>query len=136
MGVTPILTNLQNEKALQAIVTGFRSLRHLSIHFEMGLKDIRRPITPVINPDTAQSIGQDIFDRRKEVGSSLPTLTLWTGSSYRRRLYWKAKYLNFERRFTASYTLRQGEGLISASDLVTGEGEEYEDQDEDEDEDD
>lgn len=79
MGVTPILTNLQNEKALQAIVTGFRSLRHLSIHFEMGLKDIRRPITPVINPDTAQSIGQDIFDRRKEVGSSLPTLTLWTG---------------------------------------------------------
>lgn len=136
MGVNPVLTYLQDEKALQAIVTGFRSLRYLSIHFEMGLRDIRRPITPVINSETAQSIGQDIFDRRKQSGSSLSTVTLWTGSSYRSRLYWKPKYLNFERRFTASYTLRQGEGLTSASDLVSGEGEEYEDQDEDQDEDD
>lgn len=65
----------------------------------------------MINAETAQSIGQDIFDRRKEAGSSLSTVTLWTGSSYRSRIDWEPKYVKFESRFTARYTLRQGEGL-------------------------
>lgn len=65
----------------------------------------------MINAETAQSIGQDIFDRRKEAGSSLCTVTLWTGSSYRSRIDWEPKYVKFESRFTARYTLRQGEGL-------------------------
>lgn len=72
----------------------------------MGLKYMR-PIMPVINAETAQSIGQDIFDCRKRTGSSLSTVTIWTGSSYRKRSYWKPKYVKFESRLTGSYTIQR-----------------------------
>ena len=87
----------------------------------------------MINAETAQSIGQDILDRRREAGSSLSTVTLWTGSFYRSRIDWEPKYVEFESRFTARYTLRQGEGLTERVEGVVPRLSSDDEDDEDED---
>lgn len=51
-----------------------KHLNHLSIHIELGLKDIRRPITPLLTYPTARSIGQAISEQRKQSGISVSAL--------------------------------------------------------------
>ncbi|PYH90488.1 hypothetical protein BO71DRAFT_487074 [Aspergillus ellipticus CBS 707.79] len=80
------------EAVLDKIATGFKSLKNLSLHFELGLSDMNHPIKPTINYTSVRNIGQKFFNRRKQSGIDVPewfTLTIWTGSYFRRWAYWE-----------------------------------------------
>ncbi|KAI9370262.1 hypothetical protein BJX61DRAFT_535770 [Aspergillus egyptiacus] len=97
------------EDVFQKLATGFKSLKELSIHFELGLVDIHAPITPPLNYATARNIGQAIFNERKHAGIPVGPpfmVTLWTGSCFRRFPQWEPGFSRFERAYTATYELR------------------------------
>ncbi|KAL2827445.1 hypothetical protein BJY01DRAFT_229112 [Aspergillus pseudoustus] len=105
---------------LTKLATGFKNLRSLSLHFELGLRDIKHPITPTLNYVSVQSIGQSFFDERIQYGIADPTssfaLTLWTGNCYRRWPQWEPPHASFEKQFTASYEIRLSEGAKNCVD--------------------
>jgi hypothetical protein len=78
------------------------------MHFELGLRDTKHPITPRINYTSVRSIAQSFFAERKQSGLSTDTftLTLWTGSSHRRWPQWEPAYVSFEKLYTATYEIR------------------------------
>ncbi|PWY80844.1 hypothetical protein BO94DRAFT_496394 [Aspergillus sclerotioniger CBS 115572] len=94
---------------LHHLAKGFKNLRDLSIHFELGLADIKNPIKPTINYKSVQALGDNFFEQRKQSGievSQLFTLTLWTGKYFRRYPQWQPSFSKFEDRYTATYKLR------------------------------
>ncbi|KAL2820114.1 hypothetical protein BJX63DRAFT_338614 [Aspergillus granulosus] len=98
---------------LTKLATGFKNLQSLSIHFELGLPDIKHPITPTLNYASVRSISQSFFDERKKSSIDITnsyTLILWTGNCYRRWPQWEPPYASFEKKFTATYEVRLPDG--------------------------
>ncbi|KAL4876253.1 hypothetical protein BJY04DRAFT_143447 [Aspergillus karnatakaensis] len=99
------------DDVLRKLATGFRCLNSLSIHFELGLTDLKHPIRPLLNYESAQGIGQALFDQRRFSGLDTSTsytsytVKLWTGKSFRRHPQWEPVYSRFEKRFTATYEI-------------------------------
>ncbi|KAL2784457.1 hypothetical protein BJX66DRAFT_85355 [Aspergillus keveii] len=93
---------------LSKLATGFRNLKSLSLHFELGLPDTKHPITPTINYTSVHSIAQSFFNERKQSGLNTDTFTLalWTGSSHRRWPQWEPPYVSFEKLYTTTYEIR------------------------------
>ncbi|KAL3440271.1 hypothetical protein BJX65DRAFT_35452 [Aspergillus insuetus] len=105
---------------LSKLATGFRHLRSLSLHFELGLSDTKHPITPTINYTSVRSIAQSFFNERKQAGLTTDpfTLTLWTGGSHRRWPQWEPRYVSFEKLYTATYEVRLPADAETDSDEV------------------
>ncbi|KAL3492438.1 hypothetical protein BJX62DRAFT_109393 [Aspergillus germanicus] len=105
---------------LSKLATGFKNLKSLSMHFELGLPDIKHPITPTINYTSVRSIAQSFFTERKQSGlnTDIFTLTLWTGSSHRRWPQWEPPYVSFEKLYTATYEIRLPADAETGSDEV------------------
>ncbi|TGJ84184.1 hypothetical protein E0Z10_g4568 [Xylaria hypoxylon] len=93
------------EQILKALATGFRNLRRLTLHLELGLKDVkgwRTPgaeecmqMGPILTKDSAKEVGQQFFKWRSS--SSLSVLVLKTGEPLRRYPQWEPPYSVFER---------------------------------------
>ncbi|KAJ0425224.1 hypothetical protein BJY00DRAFT_308552 [Aspergillus carlsbadensis] len=94
---------------LSNLATGFKNLRALSPHLDLGLADIKHPITPTINYASVPSMSKSFFDERRQsgLGTDPFTITLWTGSSHRRWPQWEPPYVSFEKQYTATYAVRR-----------------------------
>ncbi|RDW64392.1 uncharacterized protein DSM5745_09803 [Aspergillus mulundensis] len=98
---------------LTKLATSFKNLHCLSLHFELGILD-REPIMPTLSLATARSIGQMMFDLRRQCGfmnttSSNPypfKLTLWTGRAYRRYPQMPPRFDSWELKFTNTYEVQ------------------------------
>ncbi|KAL3483098.1 hypothetical protein BJX62DRAFT_231218 [Aspergillus germanicus] len=92
---------------LSKLATRFKNLPSLSLHFELGLRHTKHPITPTINYTSARTISQSFFNERKQssLNTAPFTLTLWTGSSHRRWPQWEPPYISFEKLYTATYEI-------------------------------
>lgn len=84
------------EKILKRLATGFRNLRRLTLHLEVGL-DRKKciHIEPKLNKDSAKEVGQEFFRWRSS--TNLSVLVLKTGEPLRRFPQWHPKYSEFER---------------------------------------
>ncbi|KAI1755774.1 hypothetical protein F4782DRAFT_486940 [Xylaria castorea] len=94
------------EHILKALATGFRNLRRLTLHLELGLKGVNGGlmpylekcinIQPILSQDSAKEVGQQFFEWRSS--SELNTLVLKTEEPLRRYPQWEPPYSRFERR--------------------------------------
>lgn len=99
---------------------GFKSLRRLALHFEIGLQNLSNVIEtsplfqtpmygihdeklakPVLVENSAKEIGQMINSSRS--ASNLRLLILKTGESLRRFPQWRPPYANWETQQSRSY---------------------------------
>ncbi|KAI0548513.1 hypothetical protein F4679DRAFT_550744 [Xylaria curta] len=93
------------EHILRTLATGFKNLRRLTLHLELGLKSVegmRSPdpetcvlTKPILNKDSAREVGQQFFQWRSS--SNLNTLVLKTGEPLRRYPQWEPGYSVVER---------------------------------------
>ncbi|KAI1127540.1 hypothetical protein F5Y10DRAFT_191578 [Nemania abortiva] len=104
------------EPELKTLATGFKNLRRLTLHLELGIVGVvvrQRPtgfaeestnsIEPVLTEGSAREIGKQFFDWRSSSSSSswssrLSLLVLKTGEPLRRYPQWEPAYVKFERR--------------------------------------
>ncbi|KAI1744577.1 hypothetical protein F4680DRAFT_405341 [Xylaria scruposa] len=94
------------EDILRTLATGFKNLRRLTLHLELGLKSVegmRSPdpetcvqTKPILNKDSAKEVGQQFFEWRSS--SNLNTFVLKTGEPLRRYPQWEPAYSVFEKR--------------------------------------
>ncbi|KAI0188000.1 hypothetical protein EV127DRAFT_368631 [Xylaria flabelliformis] len=94
------------EDILKTLATGFKNLRRLALHLELGLKSVEGMgtpdpetcvlIEPILNKDSAREVGQQFFGWRSS--SNLKTLALKTGEPLRRYPQWEPAYSVFEQR--------------------------------------
>ncbi|KAI8943930.1 hypothetical protein F4801DRAFT_323256 [Xylaria longipes] len=94
------------EHILKILAMGFRNLRRLTLHLELGIKGVsglRTPdpenciyIEPILKEDSAKEVGQQFFKWRSS--SKLSTLVLKTGEPLRRYPQWEPAFSVFERR--------------------------------------
>ncbi|KAI0903499.1 hypothetical protein F4823DRAFT_618382 [Ustulina deusta] len=93
------------EHILKALATGFRNLRRLTLHLELGLKGVvgwQTPdlekytyMEPRLKKESAQEVGQQFFKWRSS--SKLCVLVLKTGEPLRRYPQWEPAYSVFEK---------------------------------------
>ncbi|KAI0966906.1 hypothetical protein F4678DRAFT_262073 [Xylaria arbuscula] len=92
------------EDIIKALATGFRNLRYLTLHLELGLRSVEtrqisdpiKPIEPMLTEDSAKEFGQRFFEWRPL--SKLNVLLLKTGEPLRRYPQWEPGYSQFERK--------------------------------------
>ena len=112
-----ITPSYQPEDILGILATGFENLLHLTLHFEVGIRDdyIRphhlgkeseatyAPIEPVLNMTSAKELGQAFFTWRST--SKLQTLTLKAGESLRRFPQMAPFFFEWEQSYARHYIL-------------------------------
>ncbi|KAI1304808.1 hypothetical protein F5Y03DRAFT_168858 [Xylaria venustula] len=96
------------EDFIKALATGFENLRYLTLHLELGLKNMEtrnlkasdpiKPIEPILTEDSAKEVGQRFFEWRPL--SKLNVLLLKTGEPLRRYPQWEPNHSKFERKNT------------------------------------
>ncbi|KAJ2990608.1 hypothetical protein NUW58_g2862 [Xylaria curta] len=96
------------EHILKALAAGFKNLRRLTLHLELGISSVKGfrtadpetciSIEPVLTKDSAQEVGQRFFKWR--ASSNLNVLVLKTGEPLRRFPQWAPAYTVFEKRNT------------------------------------
>lgn len=88
----------QPEPILKTLATGFRKLRRLTLHLEVGLDPKEcELLEPILTEDSAKEVGQEFFGWR-ESSTNLSVLVLKTGEPLRRYPQWEPGYSRFERK--------------------------------------
>ncbi|KAI1346437.1 hypothetical protein F5Y01DRAFT_321710 [Xylaria sp. FL0043] len=96
------------EHTFRALAAGFKALRCLTLHLEVGLQGAGGPrgrpnsetynyIQPMLKEDSAREIGQRFFKWRSSPESKLRALFLKTGEPLRRYPQWEPAYSMVER---------------------------------------
>ncbi|KAI1423349.1 hypothetical protein F5Y12DRAFT_757987 [Xylaria sp. FL1777] len=93
------------EDLLKALAAGFRNLRRLTLHLELGLKSVNPGVgtdvlkciymEPALNENSAREVGQRFFKWRSS--SKLNVLVLKTGEPLRRYPQWEPFHSTYER---------------------------------------
>ncbi|KAI0454703.1 hypothetical protein F5B21DRAFT_231651 [Xylaria acuta] len=93
------------EHILKTLATGFRNLRRLTLHLELGIRGVSgfrtldpeecTYLEPILTKDSAKEVGQQFFKWRSS--SKLSVLVLTTGEPLRRYTQWEPAYSMFER---------------------------------------
>ncbi|KAI0406536.1 hypothetical protein F4802DRAFT_596232 [Xylaria palmicola] len=105
----------QPEDLLKILATGFRNLQSLTLHLELGLRNLegrRAPdpensahIKPMLTEDSAKEVGRNFFKWRSS--ARLNKLVLMTGESLRRYPQWEPGFSVFERKNTYTMVLHR-----------------------------
>ncbi|KAI0419852.1 hypothetical protein F5X98DRAFT_372471 [Xylaria grammica] len=94
------------EHILKTLATGFKNLRRLTLHLELGLRQLEGQrtssqeenmrIKPILTEGSAREVGQQFFTWSSL--SKVGVLVLKTGEPLRRYPQWEPSYCRFERR--------------------------------------
>ncbi|KAI0426861.1 hypothetical protein F5Y09DRAFT_317862 [Xylaria sp. FL1042] len=103
------------EHILKTLAAGFRNLRCLTLHLEVGLRGVRgmrgradeetcNYVEPMLKEDSAKEVGQRFFKWRASPESKLSALVLKTGEPLRRYPQWEPGYSAVEKK--NAYTMK------------------------------
>ncbi|RDW64393.1 uncharacterized protein DSM5745_09804 [Aspergillus mulundensis] len=98
---------------LTTLATRFKSLHVLSLHFELGLRNIKTPLRPSLSTINAHRLGKLFFNARHHAGIATScsfTITLWTGRSYPCEGEPERDHTRFADEYTATYSVSLADG--------------------------